>query len=234
LHSLARYGFGAGLSESRDVVVGLSWALILVLAFVAVRGRWRTPVSRLLALWAVPHLLYVFMAHDMNYPRYLLSPVVVLCLLGGLAPLRFRRAGVAAVLIAVVGMAAVSEPLALRQRRQAPVEIQVAAFLAGRTPAGLAIVDHPAVRFFLEGSGDIASADVTAQDIPAWQATWAGEGREVFATEPPPQDSAGWVPVAHFCRDPRINPYLSHDMWLFAPVSSALARAGPVTACDER
>ena len=232
LHSLVGYGFGAGVSEGREIVVSASWVLILVLAVGAVRGRWRTPVSLLLGLWAVPHLLYVFVAHDMNYPRYLLSPVVVLCLFGGLAPLRFRRTGGFAVLIAAAGMAAASEQLAVRQRRHPLVEIQVADFLARRSPAAIAIVDHPAVRFFLEG--DIASADTTAEGIPAWHAAWAAAGREVFATEPPPQDPGGWVPVAHFCRDPRINPYLSHEMWLFVPVSSALARAGPVTACDER
>jgi hypothetical protein len=234
LHSLARYGFGAGLSEGREVVVGASWLLIFVLAVIAVHGRWRTPVSRLVAIWAVPHLLYVFLAHDMNYPRYLLSPVVVLCLFGGLAPLCFRRAGVVAVLIAVAGMAAVSGPLALRQHRQPPVEILVARFLAARAPAAVVIVDHPGVQFYLQGEADILSIEAAAQDIPRWQEAWARAGLEVFATEPPPQDPAGWVPVAHFCRDERINPYLSHDMWLFAPVSSLLGRAGPVTACDER
>jgi len=234
LHSLARYGFGAGFSGGREIVVSASWLLILVLAGRALRGRWRSRASLLLAFWAVPHLLYVFVAHDMNYPRYLLSPVVALTLMGGLAPLRFRRTGVVAVLMAVAGMAAVSEPLAVRQRRHPLAEIQVARFLAGRSPAAIAIVDYPAVRFFLEDNGDIASADTSAAGIPAWQAAWAAEGREVFATEPPPQDPGGWVPVAHFCRDPQINPYLSHDLWLFAPVSSAAARAGPVTACDER
>ena len=95
-------------------------------------------------------------------------------------------------------------------------------------------MDHPGVQFYLQGEADILSVEAAAQDIPRWQESWTRAGREVFATEPPPQDPAGWVPVAHFCRDPRINPYLSHDMWLFAPVSSPLGRAGPVTACDER
>jgi hypothetical protein len=40
--------------------------------------------------------------------------------------------------------------------------------------------------------------------------------------------------VAHFCTDRLLNPYLIQDLWLFAPGSSALARGGPVTACDER
>jgi hypothetical protein len=232
LRAISLYGLGAVPPDPRGVLVSVAWLAILLLA--AARGRWRSPVSRLVGLWAWPHLLYIFIAHDVDYPRYLLTPVALLCLVGGLALLGHRPAGFAAVLVAVAGMAAVSEELALRQRRQPLVEIQMASFLAGRSPAAIAIVDHPAVRFFLEGAGDIASADTTAQAIPAWQATWTAAGREVFATEPPPQDPAGWVPVAHFCRDPRINPYLSHDMWLFAPASSALGRAGPVTACDER
>jgi hypothetical protein len=138
------------------------------------------------------------------------------------------------VIVAVGAMAAVSGPLAVRQRRQPPVEVRAARFLAGRSHVAVVIVEYPALPFFLEGAdAGIASVETMAEDVPRWQAAWASEGREIFATEPPPQDPGGWVPVAHFCRDPRINPYLGHDLWLFAPVSSALGRAGPVTACDE-
>jgi hypothetical protein len=176
----------------------------------------------------------VFVAHDVEYPRYALSAVALLSLVGGLAPFRFGRTGRAAAIVAVAAMAAVSGPLAVQQRRQSPVEVRAARFLAGRSHAAVVVVEHPALPFFLEGAdARIASVQATAEDVPHWEAAWASEGREVFATEPPPQDPGGWVPVAHFCRDPRINPYLGHDLWLFAPISSALARAGPVTACDE-
>ena len=232
LRVLAVYGLGAGLSDRLGVVVSAAWLAILALA--TARRRWHSPVSRLVALWAVPHLLYVFVAHDIEYPRYALSAVALLSLVGGLAPLRFGRAGRAAVIVAVAAMAAVSGPLAVRQRRQPPVEIRAARFLAGRSHAAVVVVEHPALPFFVDGvDAGIGSVETTAADVPQWEAAWASEGREIFATEPPPQDPGGWVPVAHFCRDPRINPYLGHDLWLFAPVSSALARAGPVTACDE-
>jgi hypothetical protein len=233
LHTLAVYGLGAGTSDRLGVFVSGAWLATLGMA--TFRRRWQSPVSRLIGLWAVPHLLYVFVAHDVDYPRYALSAVALLSVVGGLAPLRFGRAGTAAVIAAVAAMAVVSEPLAAQQRRQPPVEVRAARFLAARPHAAVVVVEHPALAFFLEAAdAGIVTTEAAAEDAPRWAAAWASHGREVFANEPPPQDPAGWVPVAHFCRDPRINRYLSHDLWLFAPVSSALARAGPVTACDER
>ena len=233
VRTLSVYGLGAVPSDPRGLVVSAAWLAILALA--AARGRWQSPVSRLVGLWAWPHLLYVFVGHDIDYPRYMLSAVALLSLIGGLVPLRSGRAGFAAVLVAVAGMAVVSGPLALEQRRQPPVEVRAAQFLARQRSASVAIVEHSGLQFFLEWADPaIMSVEATAQEVPGWQQAWASAGREVFATEPPPQDPGGWLPVAHFCRDAPINPYLGRDLWLFAPVSSALGRAGPVTACDER
>jgi hypothetical protein len=148
--------------------------------------------------------------------------------------MRFGRAGVAAVAAAVATMTAVSLPLAVRQRHQPPVELRVAGFLASRPRAAVAIVDHPGLPFFLEGmDANLVWAVTPAEDVPHWHDAWASAGREVFATAPPPQDPSGWRPVAHFCRDPLINPYLSREIWLFAPVSSPLPDAGRVAECDE-
>lgn len=231
LRTVALYGLGAGVTEARAVVVAAGWAATLV---VAARGPWRGAVTRLVALWAVPHLLYVLLGHDLGYPRYMMSAVAVLCMVAGLAPLRAYRTGLASALVALVATAAVSAPVALQQHRQAPVEIQLARFLARRVPAGIVVVDHPGITFYLQGEGDVVAVESTAQEVPRWREAWASAGRETFTTDPPPQDPAGWIPVAHFCRDPRINVYLSGDLWLFAPVASPLGRAGPVTACDER
>jgi len=85
-----------------------------------------------------------------------------------------------------------------------------------------------------ESGADVVSVSARAQDIPTLRQGWESVGRETFATDPPPQEPSGWVPVAHFCADRRVNPYLIHDLWLFAPASSPLGRAGPVTACDGR
>jgi hypothetical protein len=183
----------------------------------------------------VPHLLYILVGHDIDYPRYLLSAVACLCLVGGLAPLRFPRAGIAAVVVAAGAMATASGPLALSQRRVPPVEIRVGRFLARRAPSALAVVDHSGLQFFLEDSAaDIVSVSATTEGITALRRTWESQGRETFTTDPPPQDPAGWLPVAHFCANRLLNPYLIQDLWLFAPVSSPLGRAGPVTTCDGR
>jgi hypothetical protein len=230
LRTLAVYGLGARWSDRWGLAVSASWAALLAMA--AAWRQWESRVSRLVALWALPHLLYVFVGHDMDFPRYMLSAVALLSVLGGLAPMRFGRAGFVAVIVAAAAMTQVSFPLAIRQRHQPPAEISVARFLAGRH-AAVAVVDHPGLPFFLEGAdADIVWAVTTADEIPRWREVWAGAGREVFATEPPPLDAFGWIPVGHFCRDPLINPYLSPELWLFAPASSAQARAGPVVECD--
>jgi len=232
LRTLAVSGLGAATLDGRGLTVSAAWLVLFVLA--ARRGRSPSAVGRLVAWWAGPHLLYVFVAHDVDYPRYLMTAVALVCVAGGLALIRSPRASAAAALVAVAGMAALSGPLALRQRRQLSVEIQVERFLARRSPAAVVVVDHPGVLFFLEGGeGDVLAIEAAAQDIPRLRAEWSA-GRELFATDPPPQDPGGWVPVAHFCRDPRINPYLSRELWLFAPVASAAARAGLEDACDER
>jgi len=106
-------------------------------------------------------------------------------------------------------------------------------FLARRVPAAVAVVDHTGLLFFLEDShADIVSMSAMPEGVAALQRMWESTGREVFTTDPPPQEPAEWVPVAHFCTDRLLNPYLIQDLWLFAPAGSALGRAGPVTACD--
>jgi hypothetical protein len=235
LRTVAVSGLGATASLGLGAIVSAAWLAMLALALAGARRRWWSPASRVVALWAVPHLLYIFVGHDIDYPRYLLSAVAFLTLVAGLAPLRFGRAGIAAVLVAVAAMATVSGPWALRQRRVPPIEIRVERFLARRAPAALAVVDHSGLQFLLEDSAaDIVSMATTTEGIVSLRQMWEATGREVFTTDPPPQDPAGWLPVAHFCADHLLNPYLIQDLWLFAPASSPLGRAGPVTACDER
>lgn len=224
--TLAVYGVGARLDDGPGRLVSMAWTAVLAMA-AAVRP-WRGPVSRMILLWGLPHLLYVFLGHDVEFPRYMLSAVALLCVLAALVPVRFGRAGFVMVGVTLTAITAVSAPLAVRQRQQPPVELQVADFLARRQRAAVAIVDHPGLPFFLEGpETNVLWAAVAAEEVPRWQHTWALSGREVFATAPPPQDPGGWFPVAHFCRDPLINPYLSREIWLFAPVPSASAADTP-------
>lgn len=233
LRTLAVYGLGGRLTDWPGLIVSAAWTAVLAMA-AAVRP-WRGPVSRVVLLWGLPHLLYVFVGHDIEFPRYMLSAVALLTVLTGLVPVRFGHAGLAALAATVAAMMAVSAPLALRQHHQPPTEVRVARFLALRRHPAIAIVDHPGLPFYLEGTeGDVVWAAAAAEEIPRWQQTWAGAGREVFATAPPPQDPGGWVPVAHFCRDPLINPYLSREIWLFAPVSVEPAAGGRGLECDER
>ena len=49
----------------------------------------------------------------------------------------------------------------------------------------------------------VASPDPAS--IPRWRGEWEAQGLSVFATAVPPDEPSGWVPVAHFCRDPLID-----------------------------
>jgi hypothetical protein len=230
--TLAVYGVGAGPPrlEWTRVVVGAAWLGAVVAAFAARPSR--SGVARLVALWAAPHFVHVFLFHNaVHLPRYMLPAVALLSLIGGLAAVMPRRAGRFAVILALASTAMVSAPLAVRQRRQPPPEYRVAEFL-GRIPrAGVVVVGTPSLPFYLdEVAPGVAYATAEATEIPKWEARWISESRRVFATAPPPQDPSGWHPVAHYCRDPLIAPLLGGEVWLFAPTS---AGPGRPLACGE-
>jgi hypothetical protein len=230
LRLFAFYGLGVRWSGGWGLAVAASW--VAVLALVMAWRQWRSTVARLVALWAVPHLAYVFIGHDMDFPRYMISAVALISIVGGLAPMRYGRPGLAAIVSAAVAMTAVSFSLAVRQRHQPPVEVRIARFLAGRH-AAVAVVDHPGLPFFLDGAdSDIAWMVAREDEVGGFAEAWTRAGREVFATSPPPLQASQWIPIRHFCRDPLINPYLSRDIWLFAPRSTASARAGAEVECD--
>jgi hypothetical protein len=234
LRTLAVYGLGAGLSPPRLIGVAAAVAWLALLAAAISERPWRTSVGRLVALWAVPHLAYLFVAHDVAYPRYMLSAVALLSLMAGLALVRAGRLRRAAVVLAIASMVAFSAPLARRQHREAPIGVRVARFLAARAPAAVAIVEQPALPLYLEPSTpDVLWAVVPAEGVLRVSADWTSSGRSVFATAPPPQDPSRWRPVAHFCRDPLINPYLAHDVWLFAPAAAEGAPAAPALDCGD-
>lgn len=230
LKTLVIYGLGAGMPSMGmlHVVVGLAWMSSLT---IAVRRRpWQSRVAHLVALWAVPHLAYVFVAHDVAYPRYMFSAVALLCLVAGLAALSRGITSAVVLILSVVSMVVVSEPLAMRQRQQWPVEYRVARFIADRPRAALAVVDAPDLPFYVGAVAPEVEWVITPpEQIARWLARWKEENRPVFATATPP-DPTGWRPVAHFCRDPLINPRQGHDLWLFAPASTIAAPQ--FDACD--
>lgn len=230
--TLATYGLGAGLPRLGwpRVLVGGAWLTIVVVASAA--RPWRTDVAGLVALWAVPHVAYLFFAHDVALPRYMFPAVSVLSLLAGVAVAVTGRVGQVAVAVAIAATAAVSAPLTLRQRRQPPADYRAAEFLKRQPRAAVVVVNAPLLPLYLqEIAPAVASVTESAAEIPTRRARWEAEGRQVFATVPPPEDPHGWRPVAHFCGNPLIDPRLGHDIWLFAPVSSEMAR--PVLDCGE-
>jgi len=228
----ALYGLGAG--SPRDgwtrLVGGCAWAAVLAAA--VAQRPWRGRVARVVALWAIPHLAYVFIVQEVELqPRYMLSAAAVSSLLAGLAAA--GRRGRAAVAVAVAVTAAVSGPLAVRQRRQPPAEYRVARFLAAQPRAALLMVGAPdLVAYVKHAAPNVVWRSVPATEVAQWQARWAADGRTVFATAPPEPDPSGWRPVAHFCRDPLIDPIHGRDLWVFAPASTKATSGDGFAGCE--
>jgi hypothetical protein len=223
------YGLGAGTPDMgwARILCGGAWLVLFVLA---ARQRWRSPVLHLVALWGVPQIAYLFLAHDAGLPRYMLPAVVLAALVGGLAAARGGRLGVLAAAAAACSMVTVSHHLALRRRAHPLVEYSAVQFLARQPRAAVAVVGLPSLAFYLEAGPSVVWANVLAGDIPKWRQRWAAEDRRVFTTAPPP-DSTGWRLVAHFCLDPLVDPRPPHDLWLFAdgPLASG---DRPDQACE--
>jgi hypothetical protein len=231
LRTLAVYGLGAGgpaLGWTR-VLASLGWMATLVMAS---RHRpWRGPVSRLIGLWAIPHLLYVFLGHDVAYGRYSLSTALVVAMVAGLAAAA-RPLALVATAVTVISVASVSLPLAVRQGRQPPVEHQAARYLA-RQPGGALVMATRADTLLALYASAFADRVVllTTPDVELVRARAAAEGRRLYATAVPPGETGGWVPVAHFCRDRMIEPLIATEMWLFVAAREEPDR--PLPACGE-
>jgi len=233
LRTTVLYGLGAGLPSLGwwRVVAAIGWATLLVcLAFVR---PWRGPVFRLIALWAVPNLVYIFLGHDVAFPRYLLTATLVVAMSAGLAAGLSKRIGLVAAALTIGSGAAVSIPLAIHQRDQPPVEYLAARYLAQHAPGVVVILAAPDLvpLYLSEYGGGAAPVLASPGTFSYWRGRWRAEGRPVYSTFLPPGDAEGWVPVAHFCRDPMIEPGDLAELWLFqdrAPPSDA-----PTPQCGE-
>jgi hypothetical protein len=223
------YGLGAGTPDMgwTRVLCGGAWVVVFALA---TRQRWRSPAGHLVALWGVPQVAYLFFAHDVALPRYMLPAVVLAALVGGLTTARGGRLGVLAAAVAACSMVTVSHHLALTRRGHPPVEYSAVRFLARQPRAAVAMVSVPSLALYLQAEPSVVWANVLPGEVPTWRQRWAAEGRRVFATAPPP-DSTGWRLVAHFCFDPLVDPRPPYDLWLFTKEPTA-SPDGP-DGCDQ-
>jgi hypothetical protein len=234
LYTLAVHGLGFGgpnLGWPR-VLASVGWMAALVIA--ARLRPWHGPVARLVGLWAIPHLAYVFLGHDVAYPRYGLSATLVLVLWASLAAAGAKPLALVAAVMTAVAAAAVSLPLAIHQGRQPPVESQAARYLA-RQPGGALVLatraDVLLVNYASEFEDRIFIVRVAGPELAAIRRQAAREGRSVFVSALPPEDAGAWVPIAHFCRDRMIEPLSAQEMWLFTAATADADR--PLPACGE-
>jgi hypothetical protein len=195
------------------VLATLAWTGI---ALVAMKQRWRSRPGLLVALWFVPDASYLFLAHDVAFPRYWMPATAVSCLCAGVAIARRPRPGLAAGAVALVSMTIVSHHLALSRRAHPPVEYSVVDFVRKVPRGALGVVDVPTLPFFLTNvAPGLTFANAPPPRIANRVDQWTAEGRRIFLTQPPP-DPTGWQPVAHFCLDPLVDPRPPHEMWLFS------------------
>ena len=229
LRTLAVYGLGAGPPSMGWARAAASVAWIVLLVGAATRWPWRGDVGRLVAIWAVPHLAHVFVAHDVAYPRYMLAPAALLTMAAGLAVARATPAALVGLACALVSIAPASARMALLQARQPPVEYQAARYLA-RQPRPLIVGLEKGDRLdiYLSDFGDgLSWLRVDPDEIPGRRREWAASGLHVYSTTVPAEEPSAWVPVAHFCQDPMIEPLAAHDLWLFRVAPAAEAASLP-------
>src|SRR5260221_615091 len=194
------------LPSPARAAASVAWIAMLIGA-VAPRP-WRSDVGRLVALWAVPHLAHIFLAHDVAYPRYMLAPAALLAMAAGLAVAGARRGALVGLAVAIACVAPASARIAGLQARQPPVEYQAARYLA-RQPRPLFTIlsatDMLAIYLadFAEG---LVSVKVDPDRIADLRRAEAAAGHRVYSTEVPADEPSAWVPVAHFCQDPMIEP----------------------------
>ncbi|HET6900063.1 MAG TPA: hypothetical protein VFK70_17050, partial [Vicinamibacteria bacterium] len=120
---------------------------------------------------------------------------------------------------------AVSLPVAVHQARQPPVEYQALRHVARQPAPGVVLVSRP--DDLLAVYAPLFEERVRLVRVPDDRVGTVREravalGHDLYVTAVPPTDSAGWVPVGHFCRDPMIEPLIASELWLF--------RAGPPDA----
>src|SRR5262249_43239706 len=127
------------------IAAAIGWlATLAQAAWVVARRTGGTDVGRLVALWSLPHLAYIFVIHDVvtGYPRYMLSAVVVLSLCGGHAVAGGGPQGLPAAATAIAATGVSSGPLArVNHRQEGPALYAAARFLANQPRA--AVVADP-------------------------------------------------------------------------------------------
>jgi hypothetical protein len=234
LHTMVVYGLGAGgpgLGWTR-VLAGLAWTGTLAAA--ATLRPWRGGVFRLVAWWAVPNLLYVFLGHDVAYPRYMLTAALLATMWAALGAAHSKPATQVALASTVLSVAAVTVPVAIHQGRQPPVEYQAALYLAREAPGSIVLMTRPDIllaMYLSEFEDSITPVVMPSWTISNWRLNGGGKGRRAYLTAIPPEDSAAWVPVAHFCRDPMIEPLIAAELWLFT--TGSLDPDTPLPRCAE-
>lgn len=155
--------------------------------------------------WILPYALWSALAHDVDLARYTFPQVALLCLLAGLGSEGARLGWAVA---AIPALAWVSAPLALLNRESKPVALQLSEDVRARLGPDDALL-LPEVTPFLSGPGMPACIPVDRLSFEPKREGLVARGRAVFTTsaalEATGAASTGWVEVARFRQDPRIQ-----------------------------
>ena len=190
------YGAGRGtpaLGWGR-AAVGAAWITMLA---VAARYRpWRGEVGRLVALWAGPNLVHVFLAHDVALPRYLMAAAALVTMLRRVAVARASRAAVIALAVAIAVVARRQRPPgAILQGRQPPIEYQAVRYLARQRagpPSVLVTLPTELLRIYVPYfRGRVASVMMPLEAIPGQRARWLDDGRDALLDGGAPAGAVG-------------------------------------------
>lgn len=238
------------------LLVGFAWLGLLGAAWLHLwRERWHVHSWLwLCGSWTLPYLLWWVVVHDVSLSRYSLPVVAILCVLAGVGGAALRRYGQALIAGTLIGLAAITLPLATALRDSPPIGRQLAAYLQqypvvhgrvhGATQAGAyksaeVLLISGGVPLFVRAYAPavrtiIAQPGLSAAQLSRYQAA----GFSVYATElalsQPEVAQLGWQPVARFCQHPHIESRGPHQLLLYRyqPAAESLTAPGIMGVSD--
>jgi Protein of unknown function (DUF2723) len=217
------YGIGwwDGQSAVRLAVMCLTGVLFLVGVYVLLK-RSKRSVMTFVALWSLPYLVWLMVAHDVSLARYYFPLVADFCLMVGLALPAFLstkwgfQISTPGLALTISLMAASVVPLAFEHGRTPSLDMQLATYartlpksiLADNFPADL-LRQAPQVQSLIIPGGE--------NNVLAETQHYRVMGAPIYATSRvlgtvPQRD---WLPVVRFCINPLLRSRGLHELILY-------------------
>jgi len=220
-HTLVVSGLGAwgrGFVVPRLLIVSTLLPLVLSGATRLLRSRERWPLWLVLA-WILPYSVGFLLGHNPEEPRHVLPYLPALAILAGLGLPARRGPALALGLTLLVGLGAVSVPVAYGERETPRLPYRVTRWLEQRPASERPVLllhsdQHAAILAARQQLNTDGYRLVGADEQLAEARSLHAEGRSAYALEPTAEAPDEWVPVARLCRGVILDTAEPAELWL--------------------